>query len=371
MPPIWGSIKILIEPNKNGDACFPGGFMRRTGLGVLFSCLVLILAPAGLAQNAQNNGTIQGTVLDAAGANVTGAEVTAFNDETGFTRTATTSSEGLYAFTELPPGHYHITVKKDGFKTENRSGIELHLGSVLVVNANLTVGAVAETVTVEATNIEVDTTSGALGVLTEGQQVRELPLNGLNFIGLTLLVPGASTQDGFNTTAKGLEGGTDISFSGGQRTGNLFTVDGAPINDTGSQRTIFVYPALDSIDEFKIVTNSYGPEYGQSGGAQVNIITKHGTNDWHGSLFYFGRNDALTPTISSTRARRRNCRIPNCAGTTLAAPSADPLKRTSFSSLRPKSGTVKLRELSMPDKLPAPRNFPEILRAHRFQESQA
>ena len=267
--------------------------MRRTGLGVLFSCLVLILAPAGLAQNAQNNGTIQGTVLDAAGANVTGAEVTAVNDETGFTRTATTSSEGLYAFTELPPGHYHITVKKDGFKTENRSGIELHLGSVLVVNANLTVGAVAETVTVEATNLEVDTTSGALGVLTEGQQVRELPLNGLNFIGLTLLVPGASTQDGFNTTAKGLEGGTDISFSGGQRTGNLFTVDGAPINDTGSQRTIFVYPALDSIDEFKIVTNSYGPEYGQSGGAQVNIITKHGTNDWHGSLFYFGRNDAL------------------------------------------------------------------------------
>jgi hypothetical protein len=267
--------------------------MRRVVLGVLFSFVVLILASAGLAQNAQNNGTIQGTVVDAAGAGVAGAEVTVVNDEIGTTRVATSGAQGFYAFTELSPGKYHVTVKKEGFKVEVQSGIELHLGSTVVIDVKLQVGTVTESLTVEANAIQVDTTSGSLGVLTEGQQVRELPLNGLNFIGLTLLVPGASTQDGFNTTAKGLEGGTDISFSGGQRTGNLFTVDGAPINDTGSQRTIFVYPALDSIDEFKIVTNSYGPEYGQSGGAQVNIITKHGTNDWHGSLFYFGRNDAL------------------------------------------------------------------------------
>ncbi len=290
--------------------------MRRTGLGVLFSCLVLILAPAGLAQNAQNNGTIQGTVMDAAGAAVAAAEITVVNDDIGTTRTAMSSSSGFYAFTELSPGKYHVTIKKEGFKVEVQSGIELHLGSTVVVDAKLQVGAVNETLTVEANATQVDTTSGSLGVLTEGATVRELPLNGLNFIGLTLLVPGASTQDGFNTSAKGLEGGTDISFSGGQRTGNLFTVDGSPINDTGSQRTIFVYPALDSIDEFKIVTNSYGPEYGQSGGAQVNIITKHGTNDWHGSLFYFGRNDALNannffnkntaPALSIPKLRRND-----------------------------------------------------------------
>jgi hypothetical protein len=290
--------------------------MRSTGLGVLFSCLVLILAPAGLAQNVQNNGTIQGTVVDAAGAAVAAAEITVVNDDIGTTRTAMSSSTGFYAFTELSPGKYHVTVKKEGFKAEVQSGIELHLGSTVVVDAKLTVGAVSETLTVEANAIQVDTTSGSLGVLTEGETVRDLPLNGLNFIGLTLLVPGASTQDGFNTSAKGLQGGTDISFSGGQRTGNLFTVDGSPINDTGSQRTIFVYPALDSIDEFKIATNSYGPEYGQSGGAQVNIITKHGTNDWHGSLFYFGRNDALnannffnkntTPALNIPELRRND-----------------------------------------------------------------
>jgi hypothetical protein len=291
--------------------------MTRTRLvGLLFCCLMLTFAPAGLAQNAQNNGTIQGTVVDSAGAAVAAAEVTVVNDEVGTTRTAMTSSTGFYAFNELSPGKYHVTVKKEGFKLEVQSGVELHLGSTVVVDTKLQVGAVNETVTVEATDVQVDTTSGSLGVLTEGATVRELPLNGLNFIGLTLLVPGASTQDGFNTSAKGLQGGTDISFSGGQRTGNLFTVDGSPINDTGSQRTIFVYPSLDSIDEFKIATNSYGPEYGQSGGAQVNIITKHGTNDWHGSLFYFGRNDALnannffnkntTPVLNIPKLRRND-----------------------------------------------------------------
>jgi hypothetical protein len=265
--------------------------MRRTGLGVMFSLLVLALVPAVAAQ--QTTGSIQGTVSDAAGAVVAGAAVTVTSDGTGYTRTVTSGGDGSYAFPELVPGRYHVTVKKDGFKTAEQTGVELHVGSPVVVNVSLTVGTVTEVMTVEANAIAVDTTSGTLGTLMDGQQVRELPLNGLNFIGLTLLVPGASTQDGFNTSAKGLAAGSDISFDGGQRTGNLFTVDGAPNNDMGSQRTILVYPSLDSISEFKIVTNSYGPEYGQSGGAQVNIVTKGGTNDWHGSLYYFGRNDAL------------------------------------------------------------------------------
>jgi Carboxypeptidase regulatory-like domain len=265
--------------------------MRRTGFGVLVTWLVLIFAPVMVAQ--QNLGTIQGTVLDPAGAGVGGATVTVLSKDTGQSRTTSSNPQGFYAFTELAPGNYQVTVKKDGFKLETQNGIQLHLESTVVADIKLQVGAVNETMTVEANAVQVDITSGSLGVLTDGQQVRELPLNGLNFVGLTLLVPGASTQDGFDTTSKGLQGGTDISFNGGQRTGNLFTVDGAPVNDTGSQRTIFIYPAVDSIAEFKIVTNAYGPEYGQSGGGQVNIVTKSGTNTWHGSLFYLGRNDAL------------------------------------------------------------------------------
>lgn len=290
--------------------------MRNTGFGALVSSLVLalILAPAASAQ--QTTTAIQGTVMDAGGAVVAGATVMVVSDDTGYTRTVTSGGDGIYAFAELSPGHYHLKVTKDGFKTAEQKGIELHVGSPLVVNVSLTVGTVTEIMTVEANAIAVDTTSGTLGTLMESKQVQELPLNGLNFVGLTLLVPGASTQDGFNTSAKGLAAGTDISFDGGQKTGNLFTVDGAPNNDMGSQRTILVYPSIDSIDEFKIVTNSYGPEYGQSGGAQVNIVTKGGTNNYHGALYYFGRNDALnannffnkntTPIIPRGELRRND-----------------------------------------------------------------
>lgn len=286
--------------------------MRRTALGVLFSWLVLILAPAAVAQ--QTNGIIQGTVSDAGGAFVAGATVVVISDSTAYTRTVTSGVDGSYAFTELLPGRYHIKVTKEGFKTEAQQNIDLHVASTVVLNVKLAVGSVAETLTVEANPIAVDTTTAALGNITEGAQVRELPLNGLNFIGLTLLVPGASTMDGFNASTKGVLGGSDIVFSGGQRTGNVFTVDGAPNNDMGSQRTILAYPSLDAISEVKLVTNSYGPEYGQSGGGQVNIVTKSGTNLLHGSAYYFGRNDALdannwfntntVPTIRKGELRR-------------------------------------------------------------------
>jgi hypothetical protein len=265
--------------------------MRRTALGVLLGCLVLILTPAVVAQS--TSGTIQGTVSDAAGAVLTGAAVTVVNDNNAYSRSVTSGSDGSYAFTDLPSGHYHLTVTKEGFKTEKQQDIELHPDSTAVINVKLAVGSVGETLTVEANPIAVETTTASLGNVTEGAQVRELPLNGLNFIGLALLVPGASTQDGFNASTKGVLGGSDIVFSGGQRTGNVFTVDGAPNNDNGSQRTILAYPTLDAISEIKILTNSYGPEYGQSGGGQVNIVTKSGTNILHGSVYYFGRNDAL------------------------------------------------------------------------------
>ena len=265
--------------------------MKSIWVGVLFSWLVLSLAPGVVAQ--ETNGIIQGTVSDAGGAVVAGAAVSVVNDSTQYTRTVTSGSDGSYSFTELAPGHYHVKVTKEGFKTETQQDIELHVASTVVLNVKLAVGTVSEAVTVEANPIAVETTSATLGDITEGAQVRELPLNGLNFIGLALLVPGASTQDGFSASTKGVLGGSDIVFSGGQRTGNVFTVDGAPNNDMGSQRTILLYPSIDSISEMKIVTNSYGPEYGQSGGAQVNIATKSGTNALHGSVYYFGRNDAL------------------------------------------------------------------------------
>ena len=161
------------------------------------------------------------------------------------------------------------------------------------VDAKLDIGSVTEKVTVEADAVEVQTSSAAVGEVVTGTQVRELPLNGENFVGLTQLSPGVNAANSFNGAIKGLAGGVDFSVNGNPYTNNLFLVDGVNNNDVGSNRTILVYPSVDTIAEFKLIRNSYGPEYGQASGAIISITTKSGTNQWHGGVFYAGRNDAL------------------------------------------------------------------------------
>jgi Carboxypeptidase regulatory-like domain len=292
-----------------------GGFMSRTNLGWLFSFLVLVLSPAVFAQTS-GVGNIRGTVTDPQGAAVVGAQVTVVNAGTGYSRTATSGNDGSYSFPDLPPGLYNLKVAKEGFKTETERAVDLHVSSTAVIDVKLEVGAATSVIEVAANPIEVETTNGALGTLTEGSQVRELPLNGLNFVGLTLLVPGVAAQDGFNATNKGSVATIEVSVNGAPQTGNVFTVDSVPVNDFGAQKSIVTYPSPDSISEFKFVTNAYGPEYGQSSGGQVNIITKSGTNSLHGSAYYFGRNDALdasgwfngntTPVIRKGELRRND-----------------------------------------------------------------
>jgi hypothetical protein len=142
----------------------------------------------------------------------------------------------------------------------------------------------------------VETTTGAVGNVVEGNEVRELPLNGRSFVQLTQLMPGVSPQAAFDSKNKGLLAGVDFSVNGNNTTGNIFMVDGVNNNDIGSNRTILVYPSIDSIQEFKILRNSYGPEYGQAMGAIINLVTRSGTNKFHGGAFYFGRNDLLNAT---------------------------------------------------------------------------
>ena len=126
-----------------------------------------------------------------------------------------------------------------------------------------------------------------------GTQVRELPLNGENFVGLTQLSPGVSAAQGANFVGKGLDGGVNFSVNGNPYNMNLFLVDGVNNNDVGSGRTILVYPSVDTIAEFKMIRNSYGPEYGQAAGAIISITTRSGANQFHGGAFYSGRRDAL------------------------------------------------------------------------------
>ena len=244
----------------------------------------------------KQTGDIKGTVTDAKGAVVAGATVTAKNLATGAERSVTTNGAGDYAVADLVPGMYEVKANGQGFKDTIVKNVDLHVASTSTVNLKLEVGASTETITVEANAIQVETSTAAVGEVVSGQQVRELPLNGRSFVQLTQLQPGVSAANNFDSKNKGLQSGVDFSVNGNPTTNNLFLVDGANNNDIGSNRTILVYPSIDAISEFKMLRNSYGPEYGQASGSVITILTKGGTNQFHGGASYFGRNDALNAT---------------------------------------------------------------------------
>ncbi len=264
-------------------------------LGVVAGMLIaflLLLSP--LAVHAQNYaGSVSGTVTDPSGAAVAGAAVTLRNVGTNATSTTTTTALGAYSFPAVNVGVYEVTVKAASFKEVIAKNVEVHVSTPVEVNAQLSLGGASEVVTVEASDIQVQTTTADVGAVIEGTQVRELPLNGRNFMALTQLQPGVSANNGFNTKDKGLQGGADFSVNGNPSTNNLFLIDGVNNNDVGSNRTILIYPSVDSVAEFKMLTNSYGPEYGQASGAVISITTRSGENQFHGGLFYEGRNDKL------------------------------------------------------------------------------
>jgi Carboxypeptidase regulatory-like domain len=255
------------------------------------SALALLLAVPVFAQ--RFSASIRGTVTDQSAAVVSGAQVTVTNEETGLTRKMKSNKAGNYSFADLPVGSYRVEVEFAGFTNAVRTKIELNVADVRAVDIQLAAGAVTETVSVEADSNAVTTVGAEIAGLVTGEQARELPLNGRNFMQLTLLQPGVTPTEGLNTVNKGLQGGSDISVSGGSTTSNLWLVDGADNVDHGSNRTILVYPSVDAIEEFKIQRNNYGAEFGQAGGAQINLVTKGGSNTFHGTGYYFLRRDSL------------------------------------------------------------------------------
>jgi hypothetical protein len=268
--------------------------MRRVSWVVLPLILLLCVNVPLLAQ--RTSGSISGVVTDPQGAVVAGAQVTITNQGTGASQTVTSTSSGLYSAPSVEPGTYTVRVKSSNFKEFIAKNVTVDVSTATAVNVALQLGNMSEEVTVEGSAIQVETSSGAVGNVISGTEVRELPLNGNNFMELTQLVPGVSSLSDFNTTKKGLEGNTDFSVNGNLTTSNLFMVDGVNNNDIGSNRTILVYPSIQAIDEFKILRNSYGAEYGQASGAIINIVTRSGTNQWHGGAAYYGRNTALNST---------------------------------------------------------------------------
>src|SRR5918912_1839856 len=254
--------------------------------------LILFLALPAAAQ--KYSGQITGTVLDPQGAAVPDTTITVAQvGGTGLTREVKTSGDGNYTVTDLPIGIYRISATHTGFKEAVVENVTVNVATNTRQDLTLQIGEVGEKVDIVADALQVETTTGTVGDIVNGQQVRELPLNGRSFVQLTQLQPGVSPANNFDSKNKGLFSGVDFSVNGNSTQANLFLTDGAINNDTGSNRTVLLYPSIEAIAEFKMLRNSYGPEYGQAAGAIISIATRGGSNEFHGSLFYFGRNDAL------------------------------------------------------------------------------
>jgi hypothetical protein len=258
--------------------------------------LTLLFLIFGLAVLGQTpTGEITGTVTDSSGAIITDAAVTVTNPATGATRTAQTNASGIYDFVALPAGVYNLKIEKQGFNTEIRNNIEIQVAQIARIDTTLNLGNVSTTVNVEAGAPMLQTEDATVGTVVEQRRVEELPLNGRNFLSLTALTPGVSTNTPVNEVASSREGGTRGSFTvsaGGQRAYfNYYSLDGEDNTDVNYNAYIYL-PSLDGIQEFKVETGVLPAEYGHNL-TQVNVTTKSGSNELHGALFEFIRNADL------------------------------------------------------------------------------
>ena len=245
--------------------------------------LALLIVPSA----AQDRAALNGTVIDPSGAAVAGAKVE-MRSATGLHRDLVTGATGIYEFPSLPIGTYTITISKDGFKPFTIHDIELLFGQERTIDARLSLGGTSDVVEVTATPEDVNRTSAEIGGVIESPQIREIPISGRNWATLMLLAPGAINYgDGAQRS---------IRFSGHSLDDSNFTFDGidtSGVQEQTQKADTRLNIALDSMAEFRVSTAVYTAESGAAGGAQVNVVSKSGTNDFHGSAFYAVRNDAL------------------------------------------------------------------------------
>ena len=269
-------------------------FTKRFGsarfLALFAAFTAFLLLP--LLASAQTNGLISGTVTDKSGSTIVGAHVVVTNQDGNITQTTETNGDGAYVVSSLPSGKYDITVTSKGFQRFLAKGVVLEVAQKARVDVTLTVGSLTEEITVTGENVaQVDTQSAELGSTITGKQVQNLELNGRNFTQLVTLAPGVVSQTGQDEGTVGIIGNTMYAINGGRTEYNNWEIDGGDNMDNGSNNSINVYPNLEAIAEFKVLTSNYGAQYGRNGSGTVEVETKSGTNQFHGSAFYYGRND--------------------------------------------------------------------------------
>ena len=278
--------------------------------------------------------SIAGTVKDDSGAIIAGATVTATSVETGVAQTQRTNAQGFYSFQSLPVGHYDIQVEQAGFKQFRETGLVLDVDAAMVVDAVLRVGQTKEVVQVSSEALHVETSSSQLGEVIESQQMTDVPLVSRSYTDLLALQPGVvSSSSGmsgalagpFNSTGvvlPGVSGSLNaggLSVNGMREADNGFLLNGATVQEPGFGGTA-VIPNLDSIAEFRILTNNFDAEYGNYSGGQINVITKSGTNGFHGDVFEFLRNTDFDAANYFDPGSKRGAYHQNQFGGTLGGP---------------------------------------------------
>jgi hypothetical protein len=270
---------------------FAGARNLATALGLLF-CAVLIALCIPSVSYAQDTGYISGTVMDKSGAAVAGADITLTNTAGSLTRTTTSNNDGAYVLAGLPGDIYNLTVSAKGFQKYTAQRITLNVAEKARVDVPLTVGATSEEITVTGESVaQVETQSSDLTNTITGKQINQLELNGRNFTQLVVLAPGVVNQTGSDEGKVGVYGNVAYSMNGGRTEYNNWELDGGDNMDNGSNSTLNVYPNLEAIAEFKVLTSNYGAQYGRNGSGTVEVETKSGTSAFHGSAFEYLRND--------------------------------------------------------------------------------
>jgi hypothetical protein len=273
--------------------------LKRLGLFLSFAMVML----AALISRAGTGGSVSGTVKDASGAVVPDANVSAKNFDTGVQFRSATNGRGFYSFPELPVGRYTIAIEKKGFKLYRRTAITVDTNRALTVDAVLDVGSEGNAVTVIDTAVHAETSETQMGEVIDGKKIEAVPLNGRSYTDLLALQPGvvpatsltSNTQQDVGVSALSPSGGLNpgtISINGQREFSNAFIVNGSDAEEDMNSGTAII-PNLDSISEFRILTSNFDAEYGGHSGGQINVVTKSGTNVFHGDAFEFVRNTNL------------------------------------------------------------------------------
>ncbi|MDP9339899.1 MAG: Plug and carboxypeptidase regulatory-like domain-containing protein [Acidobacteriota bacterium] len=257
---------------------------------LVVAVLALVVLP--LASHGQDTGYISGTVTDKSGAAIADAEVVITSVGENLTRSTTTNSDGAYVGSALPAGTYDVVVTATGFQKYLAKGVVLPVAQKLRIDIVLTVGTVNEEITVLGESVaQVETQSSDISSTITGKQVNQLELNGRNFTQLVTLAPGVVNQTGQDEGTVGVNGNVAYSINGGRTEYNNWEIDGGDNMDNGSNSTLNVYPNIEAIAEFKVLTSNYGAQYGRNASGTIEVETKSGTNNFHGSAFEYLRND--------------------------------------------------------------------------------